>query len=657
MKNFYCIRSLFRGLLLTACCLVSSLCLADVKPLSAIQRQQLIDVMVALYEQQGKLDGVATTGVDRLRLRLQNHDGQFRLVLVRNFALIQQQLKHSDVADLQQLSEFLGENNPESNSFFRLDQHGSVLTLQNRTFGNSPWACVDDMSPAHSAYRNLNYAVHLWHEHQLAQSLSKQQMSSSLAQLNQQRWCGSASWGLPTRTELQRLLGDVAPGSEITSSEIKTSGEKYSELRQLRFPESFPQWQQNPPDFVWINADDQRETFAPMIYDWRNNQVVDESGEQIGAAVLAKAWQAVGGERIRIPENLTPSQQRALLTELRREYKSPDSRDWPAPLVDDGVNWQPLGLLPPLPNMDQAEKLKVSLGQRLFFEPRLSANRMLSCASCHIPSQGWDDNRATAIGHAAQTGNRNTPGLLNIGLQQQFFWDGRAATLEQQALGPIENPIEMNLPLTELQQRVDAGEFDDYNAATHQAFGSERLTPPIIAQALAAYQRRIRSSDSRFDRFLKQEIELSDRELWGLHVFRTKARCMNCHSGPNFTQGGFENLGLADLDYANSDLGLYAVTDDEADVGKFRTPSLRELTHTAPYMHHGRFDLLETLVSYNNAMGVTNIPVKLKIGVRRHDPLFQPGSDKLHVLHLGGDEVKALESFLKALSAKEVPQQ
>lgn len=657
MKNFYRIRSLFRGLLLIACCLMSPLCLAEVKPLSAVQRQQLVDVMVALYEKQGRLEGAATTGVDHLRQRLQNHDGQFRLVLVRNFALIQQQLGQSDVADLQQLSEYLGEHNPESHSFFRLDQRGNLLALQNRTFDNTPWACVDDMNPAHSAYRNLNYAVHLWHEYQLTQSLSKQQMNSTLMHLNQQRWCGSASWSLPTRIELQRLLGEIPPGFGITGSEIKTSGEKSSELRRLRFPRSFSQWQQNPPDFVWINADDQRETFAPVIYDWRNDRAVDESSKQVGAAVLAKVWQAVGGERIRIPENLTPAQQRVLLTELRQEYKSPDSRNWPAPWVDEGVQWQPLGLLPPLSPMNQAEKHKVSLGKRLFFEPRLSANRLLSCASCHIPSQGWDDNRATAIGHGAQTGNRNTPGLLNIGLQQLFFWDGRAATLEQQALGPIENPIEMNLPLSELQQRVDAGEFADYSAAAQQAFGSKRLTPSIIAKALAVYQRRIRSLDSRFDRFMKQEIELSDRELWGLHIFRTKARCMNCHSGPNFTQGSFENLGLADLDFMQSDLGLYNVTGLEKDAGKFRTPTLRGVMHTAPYMHNGRFKLDETLISYNNAMGVRNIPIKLKIAARRHDPLFQPASEKLHVLNLGADELKALKSFIQALSAEAVPQE
>ncbi len=335
--------------------------------------------------------------------------------------------------------------------------------------------------------------------------------------------------------------------------------------------------------------------------------------------------------------------------ELRSAYAKPPS-EWPAATVDEGVDFKELGTLPPVvyPAHNPYNKAKAALGEMLFFDPRLSGSNQIACASCHDPEVGWGDGRRTSFGHGRQLGPRNAPTLLNVGHWLAFFWDGRAQSLEEQALFPIKDPLEMNQDLASLPSELE--EAEGYAAHFAEAFGDSSITVERIAQALATYERGIRSRKSRFDQFVEgRYTALTDEELAGLHLFRTKARCINCHHGPFFTDQAFHNNGQSHFGRPGEDLGRFAITGDTLDMGLFRTPTLRDIAFTGPYMHHGNIaELEEVLFMYDQGMPQI-IPRSVKSAHRPvHDPLLKP-------LGLTARERAQLLSFLQAVSVRPRP--
>ncbi|MGL5538410.1 MAG: cytochrome-c peroxidase, partial [Aeromonas veronii] len=347
---------------------------------------------------------------------------------------------------------------------------------------------------------------------------------------------------------------------------------------------------------------------------------------------------------------------------LRAQY-SGSSAQWPAARVDEGVEWQELGPLPavPFPADNPYSRAKVVLGQQLFFDKQLSKGRDISCASCHDPQKGWSDGLSVSVGHLGQKGNRNAPSILNSAFSSTQFWDGRVATLEEQSLHPIQNPIEMALSHDELLARLQAS--PDYQAAFATAFGDQGITLERIAKAIATFERTIISRDSDFERFVKGDSQaLSDKALWGMHLYRTDGRCMNCHSGPLLSQHGFESVGLTYYGRGKlEDRGRFLQTRNKADIGRFKTPSLRDVAFTGPYMHNGIFPILAQRIGgsvqgvvamYNFGVTKWSSGVGFPTGADQYDPFFPKASDHLHALGLSNDELDAIGEFLRSASAE-----
>ena len=332
-----------------------------------------------------------------------------------------------------------------------------------------------------------------------------------------------------------------------------------------------------------------------------------------------------------------------LSTDLIAQYRAGPAF-WPPFEVDPGVRAREIGPLPELEERD-AQAL-IQLGQTLFFDPRLSASGQIACASCHDPELGWGDGRRVAFGHDRQTGTRNAMTLLNAGFFDEQFWDGRASGLEEQALHPIQDPLEMASDLAGMEQRLNA--IPGYRQRFRALFAVDGREPkPVtaarVAQALAAFERPLVSRPSRFDRFAQGEGQvLSDQEIEGLHLFRTQARCMNCHHGPLFSDGQYHHTGLAYLGRKHEDLGRFRVTGDPADLGAFRTPSLRDLKWTGPWMHNGLFPRLDGILNMYNA-GMC------RAGASCQGP---PLSPLIQSLGLERSQLAALEAFLDTLSQR-----
>jgi cytochrome c peroxidase len=331
---------------------------------------------------------------------------------------------------------------------------------------------------------------------------------------------------------------------------------------------------------------------------------------------------------------------------LRALYSGPRA-GWPAPEVAPGVAWQELAPLgpPPQPRDNPSTPAKVALGQRLFNDPRLSRSGQIACASCHERDLGFADGRRVSFGHDRQPGRRNAPSVAMAAYAHTLFWDGRAATLEDQALEPIADPKEMAFRAEDAASRVRADA--DYRTAFAAVFGDDRVDTRQLAQAIAAFERSLAPSRNRFDRFLGgQSSALDDAQLRGLHLFRTRAGCMNCHSGPALTDNGFHNLGLHFHGRARQDLGRYEVTAHPADSGRFRTPSLRGVANTAPYMHNGLLPRLDSVLAfYNVGGGRPRAPAGAAADASpfpQPDPLLRPRE-------LSRQELQDLEAFLRAL--------
>ena len=338
------------------------------------------------------------------------------------------------------------------------------------------------------------------------------------------------------------------------------------------------------------------------------------------------------------------------IEKLRKTYSSGDISQWEKPELDEEVitDFQDIGVLPKMifPENNPYSEAKKELGKMLFFDPRLSKSKQISCASCHDPELAWGDGRTISYGHNRQTGKRNSPSLLNIGYHSVFFWDGRAASLEDQALGPITDPVEM--AATETISIKNIKKIKGYKPYFREAFGDEKITIERILKAIATYERTITSKKSKFDSFIEGKSDIfTDEEVIGLHLFRTKARCVNCHNTPLFSNQKFHNVGLSYYGRTFEDLGKYNITHKKEDVGKFKTPSLREIGRTAPYMHNGLMPNLEGIIEMYNA-GMPRVKPKEN---QKNDSLFPVTDPLLKKLNLTKKEQNALKAFLLTLSS------
>lgn len=293
-----------------------------------------------------------------------------------------------------------------------------------------------------------------------------------------------------------------------------------------------------------------------------------------------------------------------------------------------------------VPQENPLTEAKLRLGKRLYFEKALSLDNTLSCASCHVPDKGFADPNQFSLGVKGKKGTRQAPALINRAFSRKQFWDGRAASLEEQALGPITNPIEMAHPsIKSVATRLEKDA--SYIAAFKEAFPAAggAINDVTIGRALASFERTIMSGNSPYDRFTqrKEQTAMSDAAQRGYHLFLGKANCASCHVGFNFTDESYHNLGLG-VNAKTPDLGRYAVSKLDGHQGAFKTPTLREIANTAPYMNDGSLKTLEEVVEFYDK------------GCRDNKWL----SAKIKPLGLTAQEKQDLVEFLKALSGEVV---
>ena len=277
----------------------------------------------------------------------------------------------------------------------------------------------------------------------------------------------------------------------------------------------------------------------------------------------------------------------------------------------------------------------VNLGEKLFNDPILSADNSLACVNCHNKSSSFSDPNQYSTGIDNIQGTRNASALVNIGWNSSFNWDGSAQSLEEQAFEPITNPIEMHDTWQNVENKINANL--EYKNLFSEAFNIDYIDSNHIVMALAQFERTLISSDSKFDKYIRGEIQLSPSELSGYAIFNSeKGDCFHCHGSQMFMDNRFHNNGL-DIE-PFTDLGLGGISGNSNDNGKFRTPSLRNIEYTSPYMHDGRFISLEEVVNHYNSGGnysSTVDPLMKKIGIG---------------LQLTNQEKQDLVSFLKTLS-------
>ena len=258
---------------------------------------------------------------------------------------------------------------------------------------------------------------------------------------------------------------------------------------------------------------------------------------------------------------------------------------------------EPAGLPPvshPKDNPPTAEK--ISLGKQLFFDGRLSADNKVSCASCHDPAKGFSNGEQFATGVEGQKGGRNSPTIINSAYGKLQFWDGRAKNLEDQAMGPVQNPIEMKMTVEAVVAKLNA--IEDYKKQFQQVFGSD-VTSDGMAKAIAAYERTVLSGDAPYDKFKAgDKAALSEAAARGMKLFLGKANCSACHAGASFTDNSFHNIGVL-----GTDEGRATINKSVGDKAAFKTPTLREIVRSAPYMHDGSMKTLEEVVAHYNKGG------------------------------------------------------
>ena len=293
----------------------------------------------------------------------------------------------------------------------------------------------------------------------------------------------------------------------------------------------------------------------------------------------------------------------------------------------------PLGLkAPDVPADNPVTDAKVNLGKRLYFDKRLSRDGTVSCATCHAPEKGWTDQSAVSTGIKGQKGGLSAPTVLNAAYMELQFWDGRAKSLEEQAKGPIQNPVEMGFTHEEAVARLKT--IKGYAPLFKKAFGDEGVDIDRVAKAIATFERTVLTGNAPYDRWQAGDTKaMSAAAVRGHGLFHGKANCAICHDGFNFSNSDFHNIGVG-MKAAKPAAGRFAQTKDEKHMGAFKTPTLRNLNHTAPYMHDGSEATLEAVVDYYDRGGEPN---------EHLDGRIKP-------LGLTADEKKDLVAFLDALN-------
>ena len=286
----------------------------------------------------------------------------------------------------------------------------------------------------------------------------------------------------------------------------------------------------------------------------------------------------------------------------------------------------------------------IALGRELFYEPLLSGDGTQACADCHFAENAFTDPDRFSTGIDGSIGDRNAMPVFNVAwnFNEKFFWDGRAISLEDQAFGPVVNPIEMNNTWPNAVASLQA--TDKYPDLFLQAFGTATIDSVLVTNAIAQFERTLISGNSRFDKHLLGELLLTDSELNGFNIFmdETKGDCFHCHgsdANPLWTDNVFHNNGL---DSSFEDIGLGDVTNDPLDYGKFKSPSLRNLAYTAPYMHDGRFATLDDVINHYSEGLVYSETI---------DPLMKTVADG--GVHLSAEDKEDLKAFLLSLSEPE----
>jgi cytochrome c peroxidase len=295
----------------------------------------------------------------------------------------------------------------------------------------------------------------------------------------------------------------------------------------------------------------------------------------------------------------------------------------------------PLGLLPvQFPRDNPYTPEKAELGKLLYFDKRLSADNSVSCASCHAPEHAYTDGAPVSTGIKGQKGGRSAPTVINRAYSLAQFWDGRANSLEAQAVGPMANPIEMGNTHAAVVSTLKG--IAGYRAMFAKAFGTEDITIDHVAKAIATFERTVLSGDSAYDRYKAgKKSAMTAEQVKGMKVFFNKAKCDQCHEGINFTSNSYHNLGVG-MDKPNPDLGRYVVTKNAVDWGAFKTPTLRDVARTAPYMHDGSLKTLDEVVEYYDKGGIPNKNL----------------DEKIKPLHLSAEEKKNLAAFMQALNGE-----
>lgn len=285
----------------------------------------------------------------------------------------------------------------------------------------------------------------------------------------------------------------------------------------------------------------------------------------------------------------------------------------------------------PFPEGNAFSKAREDLGRTLFFDTRLSSSDFISCGTCHNPAYSWGDGLGKGIGHGMKQLGRRTPTILNLAWGQPMFWDGRADGLEEQALGPIASAGEMNLPLEELESKVRG--IGGYKELFAKAYPGEAIDRKTIAKAIATFERTVVSGEAPFDRWVKgDEKAVSDSAKRGFVLFNEKANCAVCHSGWRFTDDGFHDIGVPGQDIGRGNV----LKEIDSVYFAFKTPTLRNVDHRAPYLHDGSEKNLVDLIEFYNQGGKEKRPSL---------------SEEVKVLNLTADEKADLLAFLKSLTS------
>ncbi|MFZ0861407.1 MAG: cytochrome c peroxidase [Candidatus Sulfotelmatobacter sp.] len=321
-----------------------------------------------------------------------------------------------------------------------------------------------------------------------------------------------------------------------------------------------------------------------------------------------------------------------------------------APVMPIGKTVQikvPLGLPPVLiPSDNPPTAETIALGRRLFYDPILSLDHSVSCASCHSPQFGFADSRPVSEGVGKKTGTRHSPPVVNAAYYKVQFWDGRAPTLENQAEGPVQNPVEMANTLTTVEQRLNAD--PSYRQQFAEAWGARAITYEMVEKSIASFERTVISGNSPFDRWKyghdNKAVDNAVKRGFIVFTSKKKADCAACHTVGEkyalFTDNQFHNVGVGVNAGDFTDVGLYAVTHNEADKAKFKTPSLRNIAQRTPYMSDGSLTDLKQVIDFYIGAGNSN-----------------PNLDnKIHVLDfLTGQERADLQAFLNSLTGELPP--